>query len=151
MFPIKLCSISTTNPNLVLRLFITLFNLQGARRLAHLDYLTTYQNLCQELFFKFFELFSSSLIQSFYSVVSQAFASLGCRSRKRLDEVYHSAFSLSRTFFRFFNLFSSSFAKLTVNDALSQALGYLTKFVLFCLPAKMHKYPPSSPRCFYPV
>ena len=72
----------TTNPNLVLRLFITLFNLQGARRSAKLVYITILFSLCQELFSDFFDLFS------FFHPRRSDFVTQACqpgrRSRKRL-------------------------------------------------------------------
>ena len=55
--PDQACLILTTNPNLVLRVFITLFNLQGARRPAKLRYDIMPFSFCQALFSSFFELF----------------------------------------------------------------------------------------------
>ena len=131
MFPIKLCSILTTNPNLVLRLFITLFNLQGARRLAQLGYLTTSQNLCQELFSSFFELFQALSFRDSIQLY-RASLRLARRSRRATFVVYHLPSGLSRTFFRFFNLFSSSFVQAVCSGALSQALGYLNTLCRHC-------------------
>jgi len=45
------------NPNLVLRVFVTLFNLQGARRSSAGFNFTTLKLVCQELFQILFNLF----------------------------------------------------------------------------------------------
>jgi len=117
----------------VLRLFITLFNLQGARRLAQLGYLTTFKILCQELFQSFFKLFRPLIRRTSFSCQPQL-RLLGRRSREQLGYLT-TQFRLCQALFSdFLNLFSSPRLETLRFDALSQALGYLNIYPLDCQP-----------------
>ena len=139
--PDQACLILTTNPNLVLRVFITLFNLQGARRPAKLRYDIMSFSFCQALFSSFFELFQRLHPQEPFDLLPPNLVEPGrALSSARLS--YHSALRLSSTFFRFFKSFSALDLLLSLRSALSQALGYLTKAAVFCLLSKAHRSKP---------
>ena len=134
--------ILTTNPNLVLRVFITLFNLQGARRPAKLRYDIMSFSFCQALFSSFFELFQCLHPQEPFDLLPPNLVEPGrALSSARLS--YHLFFHLSSTFFRLSKSFSAP-TVLNLWPALSQALGYLTRAAVFCLLIifpKEHPYP----------
>jgi len=133
----------------VLRLFITLFNLQGARRLAQLGYLTTFEILCQELFSKFFQTFSFShspnLIQLLTGASLRSAAALVSSS-----VILPLGFDFVKNFFRFFKSFSVPVSNLFGSMyALSSArLSYQTRLYLstpFFIFFAFSFYAPISP------
>ena len=118
--PDQACLILTTNPNLVLRVFITLFNLQGARRPAKLRYDIMSFSFCQALFSSFFKLFQHLHPQGFFDLSYPNLVEPG-RALSSARSSYHSFFHLSSTFFRFLKSFSAPDPFELVNCALSSA------------------------------
>ena len=108
--------------------FITLFNLQGARRSAQLIDITTSFFPCQELFSSFFKLFKAlSFAGITFSCINQA-VELGRRSRSDLISL-PLAFRFVKNFFQVFQTFFKFLQpKQLVDGALSSArLSYQTQ------------------------
>ena len=102
-------------------MFITLFNLQGARRSAKLIDITTSFSHCQELFSSFFKLFQAlSSAEITFSCINQA-VELGRRSRSDFDMLPLTQ-PFVKNFFQVFQTFLKFSAQISlVRGALSSA------------------------------
>ena len=135
------------NPNLVLRVFVTLFNLQGARRSSAGFNFTTLKLVCQELFQILFNLFLRGplafqrrflilahlirFVKNFFRVFSSSFVlSSAVLCARRLSATlicYHIFLALSRTFFELLSRFQSPQLRFPCDNHTSNPPAFFSK------------------------